>query len=417
MKNIYDDLIVGIDIGSSKIVVIIAEIDELGSVSILGVGKSDTRNGIRAGVIINIDSVVTAVNEAVEQAEIQAGREIKKAYVGFSGSNIETINSKGVVAISGSDKEIREVDIGRVIEAAKAVAIPMDKEIIHIIPQGFIVDGQAGIKYPIGMVGTRLECQIHILTSPISSIQNILKCMERSGFELQSLVLQNLASARSVLADDEKEIGVLMLDIGSETTKASVYFQQSPYFNTIYPLGGYLITNDLAAGLKIPFTVAEKIKLAFGVTHESHVTADETIQIPTIGGRTPKLLARNNLIHIIRPRVEEILNIIRDDLKDKGYLDKITGGIVLTGGTALLPGIADVCVEVFDIQSRVGYPYKFSGLYDQVNSCEYAVSNGLILWGSDRLSESGDLPQSSRNRKDDKKGFMGALKNFIDDLF
>jgi cell division protein FtsA len=415
MKNFYDDLIVGIDIGSSKIVVVIAEIDETGNVSILGVGKSDSRNSIRSGVIINIDSVVTAINEAVEAAEIQAGREVKKVYVGFSGSNIETINSKGIVAISGSDKEIRELDIERVIEAAKAVAIPMDKEIIHIIPQGFIVDGQGGIKYPIGMVGTRLECQIHILTSPISSIQNILKCLERSGLEIQSLVLQNLASARSILAEDEKEIGILLLDIGSETTKASVYYQQSPYYNTIYPLGGYLITNDLAAGLKIPYNIAEKIKLAFGVTHENHVTEDETIQIPTIGGRTPKLLARNNLIHIIRPRVEEIFNIIKEDIKEKGYFEKISGGVVLTGGSALLPGIADVCVEVFDMQCRVGYPHKFAGLYDQVNSCEYAVANGLILWGSDRLGESGEMP--SRGRKDDKKGFMKLLKNFFDDLF
>jgi cell division protein FtsA len=417
MKNIYDDLIVGIDIGSSKIVVVIAEIDEAGMISIIGVGKSDTRGGIRTGVIINIDSVVTAISEAVEAAEIQAGREIKRAFVGFSGGNIETINSKGIVAISGNDKEIREIDINRVIEAAKAVAIPMDKEIIHIIPQGFTVDGQTGIRYPIGMVGTRLECQIHILTSPISSIQNVLKCVDRAGLQVRDLILQNLAAAKSVLAEDEKEIGVLMLDIGTETTKASVYFQSSPYYNAVYPLGGYLITNDLAAGLKIPFATAEKIKLAFGVAHENHVMEDETVQIPNIGGRTPKLLARSNLVHIIRPRVEEIFSIIKDDLIEKGYFDKIHGGVVLTGGSSLLAGIADVATEVFDIQTRVGIPKKFMGLGDQLNEPDFAVANGLVLWGAEKIGEAGDSTGKSKKNDDGSKSFIKSIKNFIDELF
>jgi cell division protein FtsA len=416
MKNIIDDLIVGIDIGSSKIVVVIAEIDGNGSISIIGVGRSETRGGIRAGVIINIDSVVTAINEAIESAEIQAGREIKNVFVGLSGGNIETINSKGIVAISGTDKEIREIDINRVIEAAKAVAIPMDKEIIHIVPQGFTVDGQSGIRYPIGMVGTRLECQIHILTSPISSIQNILKCIDRAGLQVRDMVLQNLAAVKSVLAEDEKELGVLMLDIGAETIKASVYYQQSPFYNTVYPLGGYLITNDLAAGLKIPFVTAEKIKLAFGVTHEDHVMEDETIQIPALGGRMPKMLARANLIHVIRPRVEEMFSIIKDDLIEKGYYEKIRGGIVLTGGSSMLAGIADVATEVFDIQTRVGTPKKFIGLGDQMNTPDYSVATGLVLWGSERMSETGEVTGKTR-KSDDGKGIFKALKNFIDELF
>ena len=417
MKNKNDDLIVGIDIGSSKIIVVISEIDDTGNISIIGVGKADSKNGIKGGVIINIESVVSAINEALEVAEIQAGREVKSVFVGFSAGNIETINSKGIVAISGVDKEIREIDINRVIDAAKAVAIPMDKEILHIIPQGFTVDGQAGIKYPIGMVGTRLECQIHILTSPISSIQNVLKCMDRAGLEIRDIVLQNLSAGRACLAEDEKELGVLLLDFGAETVKASVYYQQAPFYNAIYPLGGYLITNDLAMGLKIPFATAEKLKVAFGVTHYGYVDEEETVQIPTVGGRSPKLLARVNLIHIIKPRVEEILNIIKEDLKEKGFFDKISGGIVLTGGTSMLPGIVDVCQEVFDIQTRLGVPHKFSGLGDQLNSPEYSVANGLVLWGYERVNKTTDM--ATRGKKDDgnKKSFFKVIKNFFDDLF
>nr|HPO50935.1 cell division protein FtsA [Spirochaetota bacterium] len=309
-----------------------------------------------------------------------------------------------------------EIDINRVIDAAKAVAIPMDKEILHIIPQGFTVDGQGGIKYPIGMVGTRLECQIHILTSPVSSIQNVLKSMSRSGLEIKDIVLQNIASARSILAEDEKELGVLMLDIGCETVKASVYFNQAPYYNSIYPLGGYLITNDLAQGLRIPFSTAEKLKIAFGVTHPNYVEEGETIQIPNVGGRTPKILARENLIDIIKPRVEEIFNIIKEDIKEQGYFDKISGGIVLSGGTSLLPGIVDVCQDVFDIQTRVGRPKKFIGLGDQLTSPEYSVACGLVLWGYERANKTNDL--SSKNKKEEgKKGIGKFLKDFINDLF
>ena len=416
MKTRRDDLIVGLDIGSSKVRVAISELDEYGNIFILGIGTAETKGGIRGGVIINLESVVTAINQAVEDAEIQAGREISGVFVGISGTHIDTINSKGVVAISGPDKEINENDINRVIEAAKAVAIPMDREILHIIPQNFIVDGQQNIRMPIGMVGTRLECQIHMITTPISSIQNVVKCLDRCNIEIYDIVLQNLAASRAVIEDDEKEIGVLMLDIGAETIKISIYHRGSPYFHSIYPLGGYLITNDIAAGLKVSLVTAEKIKLAYGVTDFEYVNKDETIQIPSVGGRKPMLFARENLVHVIRPRVEEILSFIKQDITELGFIDKIQGGIVLTGGTALLPGVVEVCQEVFDIQTRVGLPKNLSGLSDQVSNPDYAVINGLLRWGLERINREGDTV--SRNNKDERgKGFFKNLKKIFNELF
>jgi len=416
LKYKNDDLIVSLDIGSKKIVVVISEIDESNNINILGVGQAESKGGIRSGVVVNIESIVNAVNQAIEDAEIQAGREVNGVFVGISGTNIESINSKGVVAISGPDKEIKENDIARVIEAARAVAIPMDREMLHIIPQGFIVDHQRNVKYPIGMVGTRLECQIHILTIPITTIQNIVKCLNRTGIEIYDIVLQNLACARAVLEDDEKEIGVLMIDIGAETSKVCVYYQGAPYYNYIYPLGGYLITNDIAAGLKVPLATAENLKLSYGVSHFEYVKKDEKFQVPAVGGRKPFMTARENMVHIIRPRVEEMFHLIREDLIEQGVIDKIDGGIVITGGTALLPGISEVCQDVFNLQARVGIPKKLYGLSDDINTCMYAVSNGLIRWGYDKLKQ--DIPVMSKNVKDDReKGFLNILKKFFDELF
>jgi cell division protein FtsA len=413
-KNL--DLIVALDIGSSKVSVAISELDDYGNIYIMGVGNVETKGGIRSGVIINLESVVNAINQAVEEAEIQAGREINGVFVGIAGTHIQTINSKGVVAISGSDKEIDENDINRVIEAAKAVAIPMDREVLHIIPQSFTVDGQKNIRYPIGMVGTRLECQIHMITTPISSIQNVVKCIDRCGLEIYDIVLQNLAASKSVLDDDEKEIGVLMIDIGAETSKTSIYYKGAPFYHSIYPLGGYLISNDIAAGLKVSLSTADKIKLVYGVTHFDYVNKKETIQIPSIGGRKPRLFARENLVHIVRPRVEEMLEIIKHDIKEKGHLDKIQGGIVLTGGTANIPGIVEVCQEVFDVQTREGIPKKIEGIDNKINSFEFTVINGLLRWGYERINKENNF-MSKKIRDEGGKGFFKGLKNIFNEFF
>lgn len=416
LKYKDNDLIVAIDIGSSKISVAISEINDTGDISIIGIGKGETRNGIRHGVIINIETVVKAINEAVEQAEIQAGREVTDAIIGISGNNVESLNSKGIVAISGSDKEIKEFDIKRVIEAAKTVAIPMDRQILHIVPQSFTVDGQEGIKYPVGMVGTRLECQIHIVTTGISSIQNVVKSMDRTGLNISSIVLQNLANAKSVLYEDEKELGVLLIDIGAETAKVTLYYQQAPYYNAIYSLGGNLITNDIIAGLKVPYVTAERIKVVYGVASLDFVNKDEVVEIPSVGGRNPKILKRADLVYIIRPRVEEIFEIIKDDLIKKGLEDKINGGIVLTGGTSLLPGITDVAQEIFETSVRVGYIHKFRGLGDQISGPEYSVINGLILWGYEKFNRGNEIFVKSK-KEESKGGFFKKVKTIFEGFF
>jgi cell division protein FtsA len=416
LKARLNDLIVGMDIGSSKIAIAIAEIDELGNLTVLGTGVSEPKGAIRGGMIINIESVAAAVSQAVEDAEIQAGREINGVILGFSGGNIETINSKGMVAISGPEKEINEKDVIRVIDTAKAVSVPMDRQMLHIIPQLFVVDGQRNVKYPIGMVGTRLECSIHILTVPVATLQNAVKCLDRCGIEIYDVVLQNLASAKAVLEDDEREMGSLVIDMGSETSKISVYHQGSPYYNFVYPLGGYLITNDIAAGLKVPLATAENIKLVSGVTHFDYVTKEETIQIPSVGGRKPRTLPRESLVHIIRPRVEEMLNFIKHDITKQGYMDKITGGIVLTGGSSLLPGIVEVCQEIFDIQTRVGMPKKFSGLSERLEQPDYAVLNGLLKWGYDKFSKESEFIKKSF-KDEGNKSFIKTIKKLFNELF
>ncbi len=417
MKYKDNDLITAIDIGSSKISVAISEIDESGNISIIGIGNSDTKNGMRNGIIINIESVVNAIHEALEKAEIQAGKEISQVIVGIAGNNVESINSKGIVAISGNDKEIRDFDIKRVIEAAKAIPIAMDRQILHIIPQNFTVDGQEGIKYPVGMVGTRLECQIHIITTGISSIQNVVKSMDRTGLNISNIVLQNLANAKAVLYEDEKELGTLLIDVGAETSKVTVYYQQAPWYNSIYPLGGNLITNDIIVGLKVPYATAEKIKVVYGAASFDCVSKEEVIEIPSVGGRSPKILQRSGLVHVIKPRVLEIFEIIKQDLIKKGFENKIGGGVVLTGGTSLLPGITDVAQEVFELPARIGYPHKFSGLGDQILEPSYSVLNGLILWGYERFNRSGENFIKAKKDESNKGNFLKKVKTIFEGFF
>ncbi len=401
VRNIDDSIVAVLDLGSEKIRVAIAEIDENKNIAIIGKGEADSKGGIRSGVIINIEAVVGSIVEAVEKAEMQAGREISGLFVAVSGGSVESYNSKGVVAISGADKEIRETDIERVIEAARAVAIPMDRQELHVMPRG--------------MVGTRLEAQIHIITTPITSIQNVSKCLDRAGIDVYDIVLQNLCAAEAILADDEKEIGVLLIDIGAESTNVSLYNNSAPVFNAIYPIGGYLITNDIAAGLKLPLSVAEKFKLGFGVTSFESVEPHETVQIPSIGGRNPKIVERTMLVQIIKPRVEEIFMMIKHDLIKHGLEKNIAGGVFITGGTAKLKGIEDVAMEVFDVSASIAVPKKIDGLWDLINQPEYSVINGLIRWGySCVMRDDGVVVKKKRK---DSQGVKGGLRSFIDKFF
>lgn len=414
MKARNDDLIVAVDIGSSKIVTAISEVEDSGNIAVIGLGKSKTNEGVRNGVVVNINSVVESITEAITDAEMQAGREIKNVFVAVSGKDVKSINSKGVVAIAGADKEIRGMDVDRVIEAAKAVAIPMDRDILHIIPQSYTVDGQDNIKYPVGMFGTRLEAQIHIITTTVSSIQNVNKCFERVGVGINSIVIQNIAAERAVLTNDEKELGVLLLDIGAETTKVSIYHKQAPIYTAIYHrMGGYLITNDLSVGLSTSLSNAENLKLEFGVADYLYVDDMETIQIPVVGGRLPKSCPKRVMVDIIKPRILEMFHTIKGELAEKGLLDLISGGIVITGGTSCLPGIDSVCQEVFEAPARIGYVKKLGGLGDHISSPEYAVVNGLILLGYEKMLSSDNLGEVKGKKGEGKKGLLDKVSDVI----
>ena len=414
------NLIFGIEISSTKVVAVVAEVDENNVISLIGVGRANPNNGVRnGGVIVNIDSVSAAINDATLAAEMQAGQPGKYVIIGFSSTNVESINSNGIVAISNPDREIKPNDIDRVIENAKTIQIPVDKEIIHIIPQSYLVDNQDEIKMPIGMVGRRLECKVHIITCPTSSIQNIERCIERSGLEIENFVLQNIAASKAVLTDEEKELGVLMLDIGAETTKASVYYKQYPYYNNIYcPLGGNLITNDIMAGLKIPVAIAEKIKVSYGIAHEECLEKGETIIIPETASRKEKAIEKEILLSIIKARLEEMFITVKNDLRQKKMLDKITSGVVITGGTSQLIGITELASDVFNLPARMGFPKKFSGLGDQLLSPDYAVASGLVIWRAEKYMEemSGVLKRGDEDFSK-KKNIIRKVKDIFNKFF
>ncbi len=419
MSDNYNNLIAAIDIGSSKIVTVIAEVSEDdNNISILGYGCAPTQNGIKDGTIQNIESVVAALQKSSETAEIKATCEIKdipNVYVGISNTSIETINSTGQVGIPGKDKEIHMEDINRVIENAQAVEIPLGREILHIVSQSFSVNGGDWIKYPLGMVGTRLECRVHIITGSVATSQTVLKSLERAGIVPRKLVCQNLANAKAVLTDDEKELGVLLIDIGADTCKISVYYEGVPYYNCVMKLGGKYITGDISQALKIMPNNAETIKVNYGVTDFNYVDESEYIQVPHVGGREPKKLRRSELVYVIKPRVEEIFSIIRKDLADNDMLDKITSGVVLTGGTANLPGIEEVCQEVFGVQSRVATLQKFDGLGDSVRDPSYSVALGLIMWGYDEMKEHGCFYDAADEKS--KSNIFQKIGDFWNKLF
>jgi len=419
VRDINSNLIAAIDIGSSKIVTIIAEVSETANhINILGYGVAPTQNGIKDGAIQNIESVVTALQKSTETAEIQATYEISSipnVYVGISNTSIETINSTGQVGIPGEDKEIRTEDINRVIENAQAVEIPLGREILHIIPQSFSVNGGDWIKYPLGMVGTRLECRVHIITGSVATSQTVLKSLERAGIVPKQLVCQNLANAKAVLTDDEKELGVLLIDIGADTCKVSVYYEGVPYYNCVMKLGGKYITGDISQALKIMPNNAETIKVNYGVTDFNYVDESEYIQVPHVGGREPKKLRRSELVYVIKPRVEEIFGIIRKDLADHDMLDKMTSGVVIVGGTAMLPGIEEVCQEVFGVQSRVATLQKFDGLGDSVRDPGYSVAQGLIMWGYEAMKDDGDFDDVATEKP--KNSFFQKIGELWNKMF
>ena len=373
-----EELIVGLDIGTTKICVIVAEQTENG-IDIVGIGTHPSR-GLRKGVVVDIDATVDSIKHAVEEAELMADYEITSVYAGIAGSHIQGFNSHGVVAVK--DREVREGDVKRVIDAAKAVAIPMDREVIHVIPQEFIIDDQDGILEPLGMSGVRMEAKIHIVTAAVSSAQNVVKCANKAGLNVMDIVLEPLASAEASLQDDERDLGVCLIDIGGGTTDVAVFADGSIKHTSVLGLGGYHISNDIAVGLRTPFEEAERIKKKFGVAASRFLPSDDVISVPSVGGRRPRQVSRKILCEIIEPRVDEILSLARRSLVTAGMESRIPSGVVLTGGCSALEGLLDLAEEIFEAPVRPGLPTDVGGLQDVVRSPMYATGVGLALFGA-----------------------------------
>jgi len=382
-----DEIIVGLDIGTTKVCAIIGQLNEYEGLDIIGVGVSPSR-GLRKGVVVNIESTVNSVATAVEKAELMAGIEVKSVYSGIAGGHIEGINSRGVVAVSSRSKEITQLEVERVIDAAKALALPMEREVIHVIPQEFVVDSQEGIKDPIGMSGVRLEAEVHIVTGAVASAQNIVKSVNRAGYAVNDIVLEPLASALSTLKDDEKELGVVLIDIGGGTTDVLVYLNGSIWHTNVIAMGGNHVTNDISIGLRTPVNAAEDIKKEWGVAVSELVEPDEMIEVPNVGGRNPTRIPRQILAEIIQPRMEEIFFLVKSDLEKKDFKDVLSGGVVLTGGASLLEGTDKVAENVFEMPVRVGVPSNVGGLIEEVSSPEFATGVGLIQYGLKARPES-----------------------------
>ncbi len=372
-----DELIVGLDIGTTKICAIVAERTENG-IDVVGIGTHPSR-GLRKGVVVDIDSTVQSIKRAVEEAELMADCEISSVYAGIAGGHIRGLNSHGIVAVK--DREVRDGDVKRVIDAAKAVAIPMDREVIHVIPQEFIIDDQDGIREPLGMAGVRLEARIHIVTAAVTSAQNIVKCANKAGLNVADIVLEPLASAEAVLAPDERELGVCLVDIGGGTTDIAVFAGGSIQHTSVLSLGGNHVSQDIAVGLRTPFHEAERIKKRFGVASARYVPGDDVITVPSVGGRRPREISRKILCEIIEPRVEEILSLARRELEKSTLETSIPSGVVLTGGCASLDGISDLAEELFEVPVRIGRPLHIGGLRDVVTDPMYATGVGLVLYG------------------------------------
>ena len=377
VRKLDKNLIVGLDIGTSKVAAIVGEVTPEGQIEIIGIGSNPSR-GLKKGVVVNLESTVHSIQRAVEEAELMAGCQINSVYVGIAGSHISSLNSNGVVAIK--DKEVVQSDIDRVIDSARAVAIPADQKLLHIMPQEFIIDGQEGIKEPVGMAGIRLEAKVHIVTGAVSAAQNIIKCVRRCGLEVEDVILEQLASSSAVLTDDEKDLGVCLVDIGGGTTDIAVFCDGSIRHTANIPIAGDQVTNDVAVALRTPTQHADQIKLKHACALTQLVQQDETIEVPSIGDRPPRRISRSNLAEIIEPRYEELMQLVQAELQRSGFEDLVAAGIVLTGGSSKVEGLVELAEEVFHMPVRLGCPQYVTGLHDVVRNPIYATGVGLLLF-------------------------------------
>lgn len=377
------NIIVGLDIGTSKVVAIVGEIKADGEIEIIGIG-SHPSHGLKKGVVVNIESTVQSIQRAVEEAELMSGVEIDSVYAGIAGSHVSSLNSHGIVGIN--DGEVSHSDVERVIDAARAVPIPADQRILHILPQEFVIDNQEGIREPVGMCGVRLEAQVHMVTGAVSAAQNIIKCVRRCGLEVEDLILEQLASSYSVLDDEEKDLGVCLVDIGGGTTDMAVFTGGAIRHTAVIPIAGDQVTNDIAVALRTPTHHAEDIKLKYACALSQLPTADETIEVPSIGDRPPRRMSRQTLAEVVEPRYEELLSLVQSELRRSGFESLVAGGIVLTGGSSKMEGLIDLAEEVFHMPVRLGIPQYVTGLADVVRNPIHATGVGLLLFGHQNSS-------------------------------
>ncbi len=369
----------GLDIGTTKITAVVAEAgDAEDSIRILGIGTAPS-DGLKRGVVVNLEKTVRSIQVAVEDAERMAGRSIRGVYVGIAGDHIRGINSRGVIAVARKDAEVRPGDVARVIQAAKAVAIPTDREILHVLPQEYIVDDQDGIRDPVGMSGVRLEAEVHIITGAASACRNLIRAAERAGLEVEELVLEPLASANAVLTADERDLGVALLDIGGGTTDVAVFFEGAVRHTAVIGLGGANVTNDLAIGLRTPVERAEQLKLAYGCALTAMVRPEETVRVPSVGGRADRDISRHMLAMMIEPRGEEMFAYANKEIRKNHVADLLGAGVVLTGGASSLPGMPELAEQVFDLPVRRGIPMGFTGLTEAASNPRFATGVGLAM--------------------------------------
>jgi cell division protein FtsA len=406
-KKTERNLIVGLDIGTSKVAAIVGELSSDGNIEIIGIGSTPSR-GLKKGVVVNLESTVQSIQRAIEEAELMAGCQIRSVYAGIAGSHIRSLNSHGIVAIK--DKEVTQYDIDRVIDSARAVAIPADQKILHILPQEFVIDLQEGIKEPIGMSGIRLEAKVHMVTGSVSASQNIVKCIRRCGLEVDDIVLEQLASCNSVLTDDEKELGVCLIDIGGGTTDIAIFVEGAIKHTAVIPIAGDQVTNDIAVALRTPTMNAEDIKRKYACALTQLANVDEVIEVPSIGDRAPRKISTQNLAEIIEPRYEELMLLVQSELRRSGFEELIAAGIVLTGGSSKVMGLIDLAEEIFHMPVRMGGPQNVTGLTEVVKNPIHSTGVGLLMYGKEHQG-------IGRSIDSDGPSVLSRMKNWFQGNF